>query len=112
MRGLAPLQAGPYLQPAAGPSKAALPSWEVTSGDAATRGEVTGWAGGLDRAGESLAYLLSTADGGLDVSRLYSLAMDAHGADDLAGRVRDKADSIKQRMRERREYADMLQPQT
>ena len=58
--------------------------------------------------GESLAYLLSTADGGLDVSRLYALAMDAHGADDLAGRVRDKADSIKQRMRERREYADML----
>ena len=108
MRGLAPLQAGPYLQPAAGPSKAALPSWEVTSGDAPTRGEVTGGAGGLDRAGESLAYLLSTADGGLDVSRLYALAMDAHGADDLAGRVRDKADSIKQRMRERREFEDVL----
>ena len=34
--------------------------------------------------------------------------MDAHGADDLAGRVRDKADSIKQRMRERRECASML----
>ena len=57
MRGLAPLQPGPYLQPAAGPSKS-LPSWEITSGHADTRGEITGGAGGLDGAGESLAYLL------------------------------------------------------
>ena len=52
--------------------------------------------------------MLSTGDGGLDVSKLYALAMGAHGADELAGRVRAKADSIKQRLRERREYEDLL----
>ena len=52
--------------------------------------------------------MLSTGDGGLDLSKLYALAMGAHGADELAGRVRAKADSIKHRLRERREYEDVL----
>ena len=101
VRGLAP-------QAPAGPGEAPLPSWEGGVTDAAAA--APGGAGELDGAGESLAYLLSTGDGGLDVSKLYALAMGAHGADELAGRVRAKADSIKQRLRERREYEDLLKP--
>ena len=89
----------PSLPPPPAPGEALLPSWE--GGDAAVTG--LGAAGELGGAGE-----LSTGDGGLDVSKLYALAMGAHGADELAGRVRAKAESIKLRLRERREYEDVL----
>ena len=69
VRGLAP-------QAPAGPGEAPLPSWEGGVTDAAAA--APGGAGELDGAGESLAYLLSTGDGGLDVSKLYALAMGAH----------------------------------
>ena len=60
-------------------------------------------AGGADE-----ADLLRGEDGRLDVSKLYAMAMTAHGADEVQEMISAKVRAVKERRRERSEFEDIL----
>ena len=64
--------------------------------------------GADEAAAEEEEDMLCGEDGRLDVSKLYAMAMTAHGADEVQEMVRAKVRAVKERRRERSEFEDIL----